>query len=154
MYSLDVEFIPPVCDEDKGFVEQWKEMIGKKCMGASTKPKAVVSVTPSYGSSMTHAPQCSMSDQAASDARNLSPQDGLYTDKSDAGGVEFDVVLEEGETGVWIADVPVLPGCHTQGDSREEALERIKDAIRLYIEVTGTVPPRRVVTLERVSVEG
>lgn len=94
-----------------------------------------------------------MSSEPPNDVRNRSPQDGLNTEKSDAGGVEFDVVLEEGETGVWIADVPTLPGCHTQGDSREEALERIKDAIRLYIEVTGTVPPRRVVTLERVSVE-
>jgi predicted RNase H-like HicB family nuclease len=67
--------------------------------------------------------------------------------------VEFDVVLEEGETGVWIAEVPSLPGCHTQGESREEALENIKDAIRLYLDVEGHVPPRRAVSVERVNVE-
>lgn len=67
--------------------------------------------------------------------------------------VEFDVVLEEGETGAWIADAPSLPGCHTQGESREEALESIKDAIRLYLEVVGTVPPQRSVSVERVTVE-
>ena len=68
--------------------------------------------------------------------------------------MKFDVVLEEGETGVWIAEVPSLPGCHTQGETREEALENIKDAIRLYLDVHGSVPPQRSVALEQVDVEG
>lgn len=29
--------------------------------------------------------------------------------------------------------VPALPGCHSQGDSEKEALENVKDAIRLYL---------------------
>ena len=47
---------------------------------------------------------------------------------------EFTVVIERDEDGVFIATVPALPGCHTAGDTEEEALELIKDAIRLHIE--------------------
>lgn len=44
------------------------------------------------------------------------------------------VVLTQIEENGWLATVPSLPGCLTQGDSREEALEFIKEAIELYIE--------------------
>ena len=47
---------------------------------------------------------------------------------------EFTVVIEWDEDGVYIATVPALPGCHTAGDTEEEVLELIKDAIRLHIE--------------------
>ncbi len=47
---------------------------------------------------------------------------------------EFTVVLERDEDGVVIATVPTLPGCHTAGDSEEEALALIQDAIALHIE--------------------
>jgi predicted RNase H-like HicB family nuclease len=47
---------------------------------------------------------------------------------------EFTVVIERDEDGAYIATVPALPGCHTAGDTEEEALELIKDAIRLHIE--------------------
>lgn len=44
------------------------------------------------------------------------------------------VILTPIEDGGWLATVPSLPGCRTEGDSREEALELIKEAIELYIE--------------------
>jgi len=47
---------------------------------------------------------------------------------------EFDVVIIEDETGGYIAFVPALPGCHTQGDGLEELMENIKEAIELYME--------------------
>ena len=47
---------------------------------------------------------------------------------------EFDVVIIEDETGGYVAFVPALPGCHTQGDTQEELIENIKEAIELYIE--------------------
>jgi predicted RNase H-like HicB family nuclease len=47
---------------------------------------------------------------------------------------EFTVVIERDEDGAYIATVPALQGCHTAGDTEEEALELIKDAIRLHIE--------------------
>ena len=38
------------------------------------------------------------------------------------------------EVGGYIITVPALPGCITEGDTREEALENARDAIRLYLE--------------------
>jgi predicted RNase H-like HicB family nuclease len=47
---------------------------------------------------------------------------------------EFDVVILEDETGGYVALVPALPGCHTQGDTLEELIKNIKEAIELYTE--------------------
>ncbi len=47
---------------------------------------------------------------------------------------EFTVVVEPDENGFYVASVPLLQGCYTQGKTYEEALENIKDAIRLHIE--------------------
>lgn len=45
------------------------------------------------------------------------------------------VTLEQDERGVWVAECPALPGCISQGDTRSEALENIRDAVRLTLEV-------------------
>ena len=59
------------------------------------------------------------------------------------------ILRKDPETpGVLLADVPALPGCHTFGHSREEALEMARDAIALYlnaIEDDGKEPPPDVV---------
>jgi len=48
---------------------------------------------------------------------------------------QFQVILEwDEEDGGYIVSVPALPGCVTQGDTREEALKMAEDAIRGYIE--------------------
>ena len=47
---------------------------------------------------------------------------------------KFTVVMERDEDGLYIASVPLLQGCYTQGETYEEALENIKDAVRLHIE--------------------
>lgn len=44
------------------------------------------------------------------------------------------VLIYPGEDGFWVAEVPSLPGCISQGETRDEALLNIKTAIRLYIE--------------------
>ncbi len=44
------------------------------------------------------------------------------------------VVLEKQEEGGYTAYVPSLPGCISQGDTKEEALKNIKEAIELYLE--------------------
>jgi len=48
--------------------------------------------------------------------------------------MKFRVLLERDEDGFYVAQVPVLPGCISQGKTREEAIENIKDAIRGYLE--------------------
>jgi predicted RNase H-like HicB family nuclease len=47
----------------------------------------------------------------------------------------FNVTLDRDEDGVWIVECPSIPGCVSQGGTREEALENIKDAIRLCLQV-------------------
>lgn len=47
---------------------------------------------------------------------------------------EFTDVIERDEDGIYIATVSALQGCHSWGDTADEALENIKDAIRLHIE--------------------
>lgn len=46
---------------------------------------------------------------------------------------EFTVVIEKDEDGKYIAICPALQGCYTAGETREEAIEMIKDAIKLNI---------------------
>ncbi len=48
--------------------------------------------------------------------------------------MKYTVLLEESDEGFAVS-VPGLPGCHSQGDTREEALANITDAIREYLEV-------------------
>ena len=43
-------------------------------------------------------------------------------------------LIYRGEDGYWIAECPSLPGCISQGQTREEAIENIREAIALYIE--------------------
>ena len=43
------------------------------------------------------------------------------------------VVLYAGEDGYWVVECPSLPGCISQGKSKEEAIENIKEAIRGYV---------------------
>ena len=44
------------------------------------------------------------------------------------------VVLEPSEDGGYTVTVPALPGCISEGDSREEALANIAEAVQLYLE--------------------
>src|SRR5579864_1341651 len=48
--------------------------------------------------------------------------------------MRYTVVLEQEEDGGYVASVPALPGCVSQGDNRAEALNNIREAIELYVE--------------------
>ncbi|HKZ54579.1 MAG TPA: type II toxin-antitoxin system HicB family antitoxin [Anaerolineales bacterium] len=48
--------------------------------------------------------------------------------------MKFKVVLEPSDEGGFTAFVPSLPGCISEGDSQEEALANIQEAISLYLE--------------------
>jgi len=48
--------------------------------------------------------------------------------------MKFKVVLEPSEEGGYTAYVPALPGCISEGETIEEALKNIKEAIGLYLE--------------------
>jgi predicted RNase H-like HicB family nuclease len=48
--------------------------------------------------------------------------------------MRYTVLLEQEPDGGFVASVPALPGCVSQGDTREEALRNIREATELYIE--------------------
>ena len=45
------------------------------------------------------------------------------------------VTMDRDEDGVWVVECPAIPGCISQGGSKQEALENIKEAIQLCLEV-------------------
>src|SRR5258708_4773949 len=47
--------------------------------------------------------------------------------------VKYTVVLQRENDGGYVVSVPALPGCISQGDTREEALKNIEEAIELYL---------------------
>ena len=49
--------------------------------------------------------------------------------------MKFHVTIERDEDGVYVAECPSIPGCVSQGKTKEEALRNIRDAIRLCLEV-------------------
>ena len=49
--------------------------------------------------------------------------------------MKFLTTLERDEDGIWIAECPSIPGCVSQGDTREEALANIREAIAGCLEV-------------------
>jgi len=48
--------------------------------------------------------------------------------------VKFRVLIEEDEDGMFVAEVPSLPGCISQGKAREEALQNVREAIAGFLE--------------------
>ncbi len=51
--------------------------------------------------------------------------------------MDFNLIIEKGEDGYFIAEVAEIPGCHTQAKSMDELIRRIKEAISLCLEVEG-----------------
>ena len=47
----------------------------------------------------------------------------------------FNVTIDRDEDGVFVVECPSIPGCVSQGKTKEEALENIKDAIKLCLQV-------------------
>lgn len=68
---------------------------------------------------------------------------------------EFTVILEQDADGWFIADVPELAGCHTQGKTKKEVLRNVKEAISLCLEVQNEKkikPKMPFVSVEKVAV--
>lgn len=49
--------------------------------------------------------------------------------------MKFIVTLDRDEDGVWVAECPQIPGCVSQGRTKDEAVENVKHAIRACLEV-------------------
>ncbi|MCA1715912.1 MAG: type II toxin-antitoxin system HicB family antitoxin [Actinobacteria bacterium] len=48
--------------------------------------------------------------------------------------MKYRVLIEQDEDGTYVAEVPTLPGCISQGQTREEAVENVREAITAYLE--------------------
>jgi predicted RNase H-like HicB family nuclease len=64
--------------------------------------------------------------------------------------VNLKIVIEPGEDGYYVAHCPALKSCWSQGKTREEALQNIREAIDLYLEPS---PSELTSTKEREIVE-
>lgn len=47
----------------------------------------------------------------------------------------FNVTIDRDEDGVWVVECPSIPGCVSQGQTKQEALENVKDAIVACLQV-------------------
>lgn len=56
--------------------------------------------------------------------------------------MKFKVIIEPSEDGGFVVHVPALQGCHTQGETIEEALENAKDAIKTYLDTVEEIAKR------------
>lgn len=50
-------------------------------------------------------------------------------------GMKYLVTINRDEDGIWVVECPAIPGCVSQGNNKQEALENIQDAIRGCLEV-------------------
>lgn len=78
--------------------------------------------------------------------------------------INFNVVITQDEDRKYVADCPAIPGCHSQGDTYEEAEKNIKEAIGLCLKVAksdknykesidfGSVSNHRMVSISNISV--
>jgi len=59
--------------------------------------------------------------------------------------VKYRVLIDQDEDGIFVVEVPALPGCISQGNTRKEALNNIQEAISVYLESLNAhndpVPP-------------
>ena len=66
---------------------------------------------------------------------------------------QFDVIIERDADGYYIASVRQLAGCHTQAQSLDEVMVRIREAIALCLEVRDeSVPDLEFIGIQRVTV--
>jgi predicted RNase H-like HicB family nuclease len=66
--------------------------------------------------------------------------------------MKFWTTLDRDEDGVWIAECPSIPGCVSQGSTRDEALANIREAIALCLEVRAERGMPRTVEMQLVEV--
>jgi predicted RNase H-like HicB family nuclease len=65
--------------------------------------------------------------------------------------MKFIITIDRDEDGVWITECPSIPGCISQGDTKEQAIVNIREAIELCLEVRAE--RGMALTIETLQVE-
>ena len=65
---------------------------------------------------------------------------------------KFTVVIERDEDGYYVASVPALPGCHTQGKNLDALMKRVREVIELCVEDGGGSRSMELVGIQQISV--
>ena len=67
--------------------------------------------------------------------------------------LDFTVIIEQDEDGIYIAKVPEIEGCYTQGKNIEEVLRRIKEAIEVCLEGDKeNIVPLKFIGIQKVQI--
>lgn len=66
--------------------------------------------------------------------------------------MQLTVTIDRDEDGVWVAECPAIPGCVSQGETKDEAVVNIREAIALCIEVRSEMGWPPTVETEQVEV--
>ena len=64
----------------------------------------------------------------------------------------FTVIIEKDEDGTFIAEVPDLKGCYTQGSSVEDVMRNIKEVIEMCLEEQKDVPKHEFIGIQKIEV--
>jgi len=67
--------------------------------------------------------------------------------------MEFTILIEKDEDGIFVATVPEIEGCYTQGKTIPEVLQRIKEAIEVCLEAEPKINPMKFVGLQRLEIQ-
>ena len=68
--------------------------------------------------------------------------------------VDFTILIEQDEDGIFVAMVPEIEGCYTQGKTLQEVLERIKEAIEICLESDNKeINPLKFIGIQKMQVE-
>jgi len=83
---------------------------------------------------------------------------GKFTDiliRMEGKNLNYTVLIEQDEEGIYIAKVPDIPGCYTQGKIVEQAMERIKEAIQVCLEAEEIedILPLKFIGVQQVEVK-
>lgn len=81
-------------------------------------------------------------------------KDKILVTKMEKKILDFTVIIEKDEDGWYVATVPEIQGCYTQGKNIQELLERIKEAIELCLEADKEeIEPMEFIGIQRVQVK-
>ena len=66
--------------------------------------------------------------------------------------LNFTILIEQDEDGVYVASVPEIEGCHTQGKTISQVLKRIREAIEVCLEADEDIEPMKFIGMQRIEI--